>query len=164
MTKGMKVFMRNTEKYFLQPGYIFVSEEPYLIHAVLGSCIAVCIWDREKNIGGMNHFIYSRANNNVRSCKYGDVSTRHLIKIMIDMGCRREGLMAHIVGGSHNSEFNSNSGNENSRVAIEMLGKYGIKIVTKDIDGQIGRKVVFNTTNGEILVYKVANLRKSDWW
>ena len=28
-----------------------------LIVTTLGSCIAACLWDRERRIGGMNHFM-----------------------------------------------------------------------------------------------------------
>ena len=39
------------------PGEFFVSDEDMLIVTTLGSCIAACLWDRERRIGGMNHFM-----------------------------------------------------------------------------------------------------------
>ena len=42
--------------YFLEPGYMFVSVKPAAISTVLGSCVAVCLYDRKHKIGGMNQF------------------------------------------------------------------------------------------------------------
>jgi chemotaxis protein CheD len=39
------------------PGEFFVHDEDILIMTTLGSCIAACLWDREKRVGGMNHFL-----------------------------------------------------------------------------------------------------------
>jgi chemotaxis protein CheD len=39
------------------PGEFFVHDEDLLIMTTLGSCIAACLWDREKRVGGMNHFM-----------------------------------------------------------------------------------------------------------
>ena len=39
------------------PGEYFVHDEDLLIMTTLGSCIAACLWDRERRIGGMNHFM-----------------------------------------------------------------------------------------------------------
>ena len=39
------------------PGEYFVFNEDVLIMTTLGSCIAVCLWDRQAKVGGMNHFM-----------------------------------------------------------------------------------------------------------
>ena len=39
------------------PGEYYVDNEDLLVMTTLGSCIAACLWDRDKRIGGMNHFM-----------------------------------------------------------------------------------------------------------
>ncbi len=157
--------MNTEEKYFLKPGYIFVSEQPYLIHTVLGSCVSVCIWDIVKKVGGMNHFIYGRASHGNHNARYGDVSILYLITyLMQEMGCQRINMRAHIVGGGYNRALDSKIGDENVAVAEELLSKNSIEVVTKDVGGETGRKVVFNNATGEVLVYKGINIRRSDWY
>jgi chemotaxis protein CheD len=156
--------MNTEEKYYLQPGYIFASEEPYLIHTVLGSCVSVCIWESEKKAGGMNHFIYGRSGQGYGSARYGDVSTAYLIRLLLDMGCRKACMKAHIVGGGHNPELGSKIGDGNVSVAEEILRENRIEIVTRDTGGRIGRKLIFNNSTGEILVYKGVNIRRNDWY
>jgi len=156
--------MHNSEKYFLHPGQIFVSEKPYIIQTVLGSCVSVCLWDKSERCGGINHFIFSRYNNRARNCKYGDISTRYLIKLLKEMGSDQRHMKAHIIGGGRNSELDCTIGNENVSIAEEILNENKIEIVTKDVGGATGRKVVFHNKTGEILVYKGISIRESDWY
>lgn len=155
--------METEEKYFLKPGYIFVSDQPYLIYTVLGSCVSVCLWDSVKKIGGINHFILSKARPGFYNARYGDASIKHLIRIMFQMGCQAKNLRAHIVGGGQNPELHSKIGDDNVIIAEEILNKYMIEIVTRDTGGKTGRKLIFYNTIGEIIVYKGINIRKSDW-
>lgn len=156
--------MQNPEKFFLYPGQIFVSEKPYIIQTVLGSCVSICIWDTLNKCGGINHFIFSRYNNRDRNCKYGDISTNYLIKLLKEMGSDYQNMRAHIIGGGRNSKFDCTIGNENVKVAEEILNENKIEIVTKDVGGATGRKVGFHNKTGEILVYKGINIRESDWY
>ncbi|MGE5583611.1 MAG: chemotaxis protein CheD [Bacillota bacterium] len=152
------------KKYFLQPGYIFVSEEPYLVHTVLGSCVSVCLWDSAMKYGGINHYIYSTAKNGERTGKYGDIAIPYLIKLMLEKGSKKENLKAHIVGGGENPELNSFIGKENALLAEKLLKQNKIEVITKDVYGELGRKVIFNTGKGEILIYKINEIRKEDWF
>lgn len=136
--------------YFLKPGEIFVSSDLTIIHTVLGSCVSVCIYDTRNDIGGMNHFIYHHAMINARSCRYGDVAVPHLIKLLIKMGGDPKNFIAHIVGGSQNLIPGSFIGDENIKIAKEILQKYGIPIGVIDIGGKAFRKLKFNNLSGEI--------------
>jgi len=156
--------MKTEERYFLEPGYIFASSDPYLIHTVLGSCVSVCIWESECQVGGMNHFIYGRSKTGVYNARYGDASTEYLIRLMLEMGCRKTNMKSHIVGGGCNPKLGSKIGEENALVAEEILLKNGIEIVTKDTGGHIGRKLIFNNKTGEIIIYKGINIRRTDWY
>lgn len=156
--------MNTEERYFLQPGYIFASEQPYLIHTVLGSCVSVCLWDEIKEAGGMNHFIYGRSKPGFHTARYGDVSVTHLIRLMLEMGCRNINMKAHIIGGGQNPQLDSRIGTENVSVAEEILKKNRIDVVTRDVGGKTGRKLIFNNVTGEILVYKGISIRRNDWY
>ena len=152
------------QKYYLQPGFIFVSEQPYYIHTVLGSCVSVCIWDEARKYGGMNHYIYSRPLGSECNARFGTVSIPHLLKLMFESGSLVQNLKAHIIGGGYSTYAGPSTGEANREVAEEILDRNGILVVTKDTGGQTGRKVVFNNYNGEIIVYKGIDVRKGDWY
>src|ERR1051326_187977 len=42
---------------FLQPGHLVIATEPMQVTTILGSCVAVCLFDTTKRIGGINHFM-----------------------------------------------------------------------------------------------------------
>ncbi|MEC7668842.1 MAG: chemotaxis protein CheD, partial [Pseudomonadota bacterium] len=33
-----------------------------LISTILGSCVAICLWDDQANVGGMNHILVAQTN------------------------------------------------------------------------------------------------------
>lgn len=154
---------KNNKQYFLEPGHIFVSEQPYLISTVLGSCVSVCLWDSVRKAGGINHYMWSQSKGN-NNARYGDVATKHLIRLLLELGCHPSTLKAHIVGGGCNPELSSTIGESNVAIAEEILQTFGIKIITRDVGGQTGRKLIFDNLSGEILVYKGINVRKNDWY
>ncbi len=158
------IALEEKTKYFVQPGCIFISREPHLLSTVLGSCVSVCIWDPILGFGGMNHYIHSKPFNTEQNAKFGTISIPYMIKTMIKMGSQKYNLKSHIVGGSQNSGMGSSLiGKENIKIAETLLKKYCIDIITFDIGGEQGRKVVFDTATGEILIYKVNKLRENDW-
>ena len=152
--------------YFLEPGYILIAAEPTCISAVLGTCVSVCIYDRKRKCGGMNHFRFPFTNDRHQSTAlYGNVSTLSLIRMMLDNGCEKEYLDAQLFGGAHNQEGSQKDiGMENIRTAQKILQKYNIRIVSEDVGGLLGRKVVFNTATAELAVIRTQKLRKEDWY
>lgn len=153
------------QTYFLPPGYIFVSKEPYLISTVLGSCVSVCIWDPILNFGGMNHHIHAKPfNKNEKSSQFGSLAIPYMIKLLVDLGGTKVNFKAHIIGGAQNPLISSSMiGKENIEIAEKILKKHLIQIITHDTAGEMGRKVVFDNETGELAVYKVNKIRESDW-
>lgn len=157
--------MQDKEKYFLQPGYIFVSKEPHLISTVLGSCVSVCIWDEINHFGGMNHYIHPKPFEKQRSAHFGSISIPHLINLLVKMGSKKSNLKAHIIGGAQNKEINCCIvAKQNVEIAEKILKKYHISVMINDTGGEMGRKIVFDTETGEVVVMKVHNLREYDWY
>ena len=138
--------------YFLQSGHIFVSGEPYLIQTVLGSCIAVCIWDKEEKIGAMNHYLLPRANNNLRTANFGDVSIPYLIRMLKQFGSDERDWEISVFGGASSKTVNSDVGSKNIQVALEYFSAKNLKIKRIETGGQFGRKIYFDNTTGEIEV------------
>lgn len=151
-------------RFFLQPGHIFVTDEPYRVFTVLGSCVSVCLWDGVRGLGGMNHHIYAYPWGGRRGAAFGAHAVPHLVRLLLEMGARREDLRAHVVGGGTNPLMNSTIGGDNAALAEEILKNARIAVVSRDVGGQLGRKVAFSTFSGEIAVYKIERIRETDWY
>ena len=152
--------------YFIQAGYIFVSPNPTLISAVLGSSVAVCVYDRKQKFGGMNHFqLPSIEKEDKATACYGNVATFALIRMMFEKSSKWKHLEAQIFGGSHNPKISpQNIGQKNVVVARKLLAKAHIQVVSEDVGGEKGRKIVFSTATNEVAVLKVDKIRKEDWY
>jgi chemotaxis protein CheD len=151
--------------YHLEPGYIYFSRVPAVVRTVLGSCVAICLWDRRRSFGGINHFLYPFTKHRKEATpKFGNVAVSTLLRIMEEAGSLRSDLRAQIYGGGYpEGAEGPDIGAENVRVARRMLNRKGIRIVSEDVGGNLGRKIVFDTASGHVAVLKVGNIRKSDW-
>jgi chemotaxis protein CheD len=155
-----------TRDYFLKPGFIYLPDKPTIISTVLGSSVSVSLYDRALKIGGMNHFLFPYVETKEKTtAKYGNIAVLALVKMMIANGSSISNMEAQIFGGAFNSDLSKrNIGDDNFKTARQILTSRKIKIVSEDVGGEIGRKVVFNTASYEILVLKVESLRDYDWY
>ncbi len=133
-----------------------MAARPSYIHTVLGSCIAVCIYDMKNGISGMNHYLLPLWNNDgLQSPKYGNIAIPKLIEGMEAVGCQRKDMIVKIFGGAspndmqHTNE-NMMIGKRNYQIAVDIIQQYNIKIVAQDVGGIRGRKIVMDSLTGKI--------------
>jgi chemotaxis protein CheD len=145
-------------KHFLYPGTIFAEPAEYLISTVLGSCVAVCLWDKVVHVGGMNHIMLPLWNGEgLATPKYGNIAMEKLLAKVISIGARRESLTAKVFGGANVSGTGLEVfmiGERNTTLALEMLEEFRIPILAKDVGGRVGRKIIMNSATGVVMVGK----------
>lgn len=141
------------------PGEYFVTGENMVICTVLGSCIAACLWDRNLNIGGMNHFMLPEGDSNDVSGRYGSYAMEVLINEMIKLGARRESMQAKIFGGGQvMANFTTmNVGERNTDFVTQYLHTERIPIVSADVLDIYPRKVVYFPMTGKAMVKRLAH-------
>lgn len=148
----------SSNKHFLFPGTIFAEPNEYLISTVLGSCVAVCLWDHVVGRGGMNHIMLPLWNGDgLATPKYGNIAMEKLLAKVLSIGCRRESLVAKVFGGANVTGTGLEMymiGDRNIMLALEMLDEFRIPVVAKDIGGRVGRKIVMNSKTGVVMVGK----------
>ncbi|VAX23162.1 Chemotaxis protein CheD [hydrothermal vent metagenome] len=143
------------KKIFVLPGEIALTKQSAEISTLLGSCVAVCLYNKKLKFGGMNHFMLSTGGNKSMAGKYGDYSTRKLIDSMLRADGNVNNLEASVYGGGAvvghlSSGFNI--GEKNIKMAIDILRERKIKIRTQKTGGDSGMKVYFNNHTGVIEV------------
>lgn len=156
------------QDYFLRPGYIYVPRYPTLISTVVGSCVAVCLWDRKREYGGMNHFLYPLTRNRSEAtAQYGNVATAALVRIFLEQESCAGDLEAQLFGGAVKAWSDQEAvevSRNNVDVARGVLRRAGIQVVSEDVGGNKGRKIVYNNATNELLVVRVETLRQGDWY
>jgi chemotaxis protein CheD len=138
------------------PGEYFVADRDILIMTTLGSCIAACIWDRDRGIGGMNHFMLPEGSG--ESGRYGSYAMEVLINEILKAGGSRMSLEAKVFGGGAViSGMNSiNVGERNTRFVMDYLKTERIPVVSKDVLDIYPRKVCFLPASGKAMVKRLA--------
>lgn len=150
--------METLNKKFIHSGQLFVAARETNILTVLGSCVAVCLYDSVMQISGMNHCLLPLWNNDgLASPKYGNISIEKLIEGMESVGCERRNIVAKVFGGASPNNFSAASnallvGEKNVAVAMDILAKHRIKVVAKDVGGIRGRKIAMNSLTGKVIL------------
>jgi len=142
-------------RHFLYPGQVFVTREPIAISTILGSCAAICLWDRHKKAGGMNHYLLPEGHGEgPNRLRYGNVANPELLNHVIALGCEIRHLQAKIFGGS--CAFGNNPlqslGTRNVQLAEDFLRAAGIPVVEKEVSGKHGRRLVFQISDGVTMI------------
>ena len=137
----------------------------------LGSCIAIALYDHQKEIGALGHILlpkqdttkkHSRENDG----KFADSAIKSMIQKMQNSGCKIQNIQAKIVGGSKlfrtkntrcGNSRNSSIGSANIQMARSVLNEYGIPIVAEDVGGDSCRRIQFFSHTGKLIVETTKN-------
>ncbi|MCD6734639.1 MAG: chemoreceptor glutamine deamidase CheD [Burkholderiaceae bacterium] len=137
------------------PGEYFVESEDILIMTTLGSCIAACLWDRDRRIGGMNHFMLPEGAG--VDGRYGAYAMELLVNELMRRGAARTSLEAKVFGGAQviSGMETVNVGERNTRFVLEYLRTEGIPVVARDVLDVHPRKVCFMPATGRAVVKRL---------
>ncbi len=149
----MNTIVENIGTHYLYPSTLFVDRNRYKVTTVLGSCIAVCLYDTKLKIGGINHFMLPLWNGQgLASPKYGNVAIEKLIMGMERLGSTHENMVAKVFGGSNLSDGILRIGSRNTQTGLDYLEKEKIRVVAQSVGGSIGRKIIFDTYTSEVMM------------
>jgi len=142
------------------PGEFFVSDEDIVISTVLGSCVAACLWDPTRKLGGMNHFMLPGSGGDDPvglAGRYGAFAMEQLINEMIKRGGRKASFEAKVFGGGAvlRGMTALNVGTRNAQFVEDFLRTEGIRITARDLLDVHPRRVVFFPASGRALCKKL---------
>lgn len=136
---------------YLHAGDLVVASKPTAIVTILGSCVAVCLWDPGARVGGVNHYLLPFHVEREQSPRFGSVAIPRLLEEVVAGGADPRRLQAKIFGGasvigafSHGRRL----GDDNAVLATESLHALGIPVIEQDVGGTKGRKLVFHSDDG----------------
>lgn len=113
----------------------------------LGSCIGLALYDDRMKTGAMVHIMLpDSAGRTDRPGKYADTAIPLLIGELETLGCKKRSLAAKMAGGACMFEYfgaNLNIGERNIQKVRSILDSSGIRLVSEDVGGKVGRSVTF---------------------
>jgi chemotaxis protein CheD len=149
------------------PGEYYATAGDRMIVTVLGSCVAVCLRDRDSGIGGMNHFMLpggaERDAIAGSDARYGGYAMEILINHLLRLGAARPRLEAKVFGGGRvlDALAWSQVGERNARFALRYLALENIPVTAQDLLDVHPRKIYFFPEQGRVLVRKLKSLHNN---
>ncbi|SIQ90840.1 chemoreceptor glutamine deamidase CheD [Pseudacidovorax sp. RU35E] len=144
------------------PGEFHATAEDIVLVTVLGSCVAACIRDAERGVGGMNHFMLPDAGPATGSAdsapaRYGTYAMEVLINQLVKLGARRHRLEAKVFGGANviPGMNQVNIGHRNARFVLDFLATERIVVRAQDLADTCPRKVAYFPRTGEARVKRL---------
>jgi len=146
---------------YLHPGETYVSHSPKRLTTIVGSCVAVFLWNSKLHIGGGTHYLLPQwTREGQPSSRYGDIALEELLQQFVRIGSPLADLRAYIYGGASVLEalrnLSGGLGQKNVDFALEWFRKHSqIHLRDQQTGGQKGRKVVLDTLEGTVAVSEI---------
>lgn len=139
-------------------GDFYVTSRPNeVLSTLLGSCIAVCMRDPVAGCGGMNHFLLpaqSTPEDELPSpvLRYGSFSIERMTNALLAYGASRSRLEIKVFGGANILSGLRNYGHSNAEFVERYFAREGLRIVAKDLRGNVARRLRYYPVSGRALV------------
>ena len=150
--------MASAGRSLLPPGRIhlvqgeqYVTDRPEtMVSTLLGSCVAACLRDPVRRVGGMNHFLLPGRpdGGEVDGVRFGVHAMELLVNALLSAGAHRERLEAKLFGGAHVLQGLHDVGRQNSDFALSFLHTEGIRHLGGSLGGATARRVQFWPASG----------------
>ncbi|MFH1488079.1 MAG: chemotaxis protein CheD [Pseudomonadota bacterium] len=144
------------ETKLIQIGGYHITVKPMMMRTLLGSCVAICVYNKTNGHAAMNHFLLPSAkiiemrNNPGR---YGQSSCELIIRSLMRNDPDPSHYTAQVFGGAKMFGIQGSIGeigNLNIELAKQIVKKYKIPIIHHDTGGTKGRKILFNTEENRV--------------
>jgi chemotaxis protein CheD len=165
------------ENVYLYPGELYIAERPTIVWTLLGSCIAVVLYHERLHLGAICHAQLPEERFRDGTCrapcdhpcykkdgapdssrfKYATCSIRYMYDQFVARGIPSNEITVKLFGGASVLEGVTdtiNVGDENVRIARQVLHEYQLKLVRKDVGGRKGRTLYFYSDTGEVFMKK----------
>ena len=124
------------------------------IATLLGSCVAVCLYDAHAQLAGMNHFLLPKMSKRAHASHdvvlSGDYAMEVLLNAMLQHGAKHARIKAKAFGGgSINASPQLDVGKRNAEFAVQWLLEEKIPLVASDFGGSYSRKLILHPHTGD---------------
>ncbi len=151
----------NPDATYLHPGEVCFCAEPSRVETVLGSCVAVTMWDRRRGAASICHAVLPWSNGDGGDpLRYVDSAIGRMLAALDAHGSRRQDIEVKLFGGASMHGNNRVSvGRQNVEAALATLASQGLKPQAVDTGGAQGRKLRFDTATGEVWLKRISAAR-----
>ena len=147
--------------------YKFARNPNVFVTYALGSCVGICLYDKQLKVGGLSHIMLPESSmfskNDINRMKFADTAIVDLVRDLARLGADSRRLSAKIAGGAQMFEVQQGSmigtiGERNISSVKKALQSLKIPIIAEDTGLNYGRTVYFDLDTG---IMKVQSLNRS---
>jgi chemotaxis protein CheD len=143
---------------FLQPGEFYVGDADCRIRTLLGSCVSITLWHRERRVGAMSHFLLAErggAESNELDGRYAEEATVLMLDGLARAHVIPQQCQAKIFGGGdmfprQSRKDMNNVGRRNGEAARQIMRAHEIPIVAESLYGVGHRNIIFDIKTGHV--------------
>lgn len=143
-------------------GAVYATAEPTVVKTLLGSCVAVCLFDPLVRIGGMNHFMLPNPvagrDDRLDTARFGVHAMDCLVGALQKLGASRRRLRAKVFGGGDVLKIGGSGASvaeRNIAFIDEFLRTECLPVVARDVGGELTRDLRFHTDTGKVYVKRL---------
>ena len=153
---------------YLKMGEIAFVDQPSTITTILGSCVAVTLFDRRRGYGAMCHGVMPSCKSSARCSgrcprhgHYVECSVLAMVRRFGSSGVPKADIEARVFGGAELFALPSrlrglfSVGTRNVVAATSTLTRNGIAVSSQTVGGSTGCRIYFNTMSGAVSVQRV---------
>lgn len=139
------------QRVIVQGEFAVSDRQDFVISTILGSCVAVCLHDPVRRMGGMNHILLPAGMPEAgRADPFATNDMERLINSLIKRGGDRRRFSAKVFGGASVIAGLSDVGARNIAFVRGFLSTEGIPCLAESTGGTRGRQVRFWPASGRV--------------
>ena len=131
----------------------------HMLSAVLGSCVAVCLWDPEARVGGMNHILVARDQRDGDDSDFAGINAMELlVNDLLKAGARRSGFVCKLFGGAEMVKGLSRVGALNADFVRDYCRQERIRCLGESLGGDSARQLRFFPYEGRVMLKRLGSV------
>lgn len=159
----MNASLARSQKLNLQPGQLFLTQEPWEVYTILGSCVSVTLFHPPSKLAAICHAALpfplspTKTEEEARQpYRYALYAIPRIIQPFLDQSIEPAEIEARLFGGSSLPVGHPRQreifrvGKANVIEARSQVKLHGLEIMQEDVGSCQTRKIVFNTDTGEV--------------
>lgn len=155
---------------YLQPGEYHVGDANCRIRTLLGSCVSITLWEPQRRIGAMSHFLLASRHGATSELdgRYADEALALMFRELIELKVKPSACRAKVFGGGNmfpdfTRKDADHVGQKNGEAARALLEAHRIPIISECLFGVGHRQIIFEVKTGDVWSRQVRPKLSGEW-
>lgn len=161
------------EKVHLNIGEVYVTQKPSVVWTILGSCIAVVLYNQRLQTGGICHAQLPERKRHYEGCsktcpvrcshknpdserfKYVTCAAQYMLEQFYRYGIRKNEIEVKLFGGANvfqAKDVTKTIGAQNLKAAMEFIQQHNLNLTSRQTGGNTGVTIYFHTHTGKVFL------------